>query len=92
MKWSKIWSLRHWGHVFRKLPGLLRSPRVPLLDKLLLGMPALAYWVLPDVLPFIPVDDIAVTMLLMNWFVGRAEQKDQGEQLQSCAGDKDSLQ
>ncbi|GIO84320.1 hypothetical protein J25TS5_12520 [Paenibacillus faecis] len=34
------------------------------------------YWVLPDVLPFIPIDDIAVTMLLMNWFVDRAERKD----------------
>lgn len=79
MKWSKIWSLRHWSHVFRRLPGLLRSPRVPLTDKLLLIVPALLYWVLPDVLPFIPVDDMAVSMLLMNWFVSRAERKDRPE-------------
>lgn len=76
MKWSKIWSLRRWAHVFRRLPGLMRSPRVPLTDKLLMAVPALLYWVLPDVLPFIPIDDIAVTMLLMNWFVDRAERKD----------------
>lgn len=77
MKWSKIWSLRHWGHVFRRIPVLLRSPRVPLADKLLLLVPALVYWVMPDVLPFIPIDDIAVTMALMNWFVSRAEKKEQ---------------
>ncbi len=77
MKWSKIWSLRHWSHVFRRLPALLRSPRIPLLDKLLLVVPAILYWVLPDVLPFIPIDDMAVTMLLMNWFVSRAERKEQ---------------
>ncbi|WP_410769711.1 hypothetical protein [Fontibacillus sp. BL9] len=79
MKWSKIWSLRHWSHVFRRLPGLLRSPRVPFTDKLLLVVPALLYWVLPDVLPLIPIDDMAVTMLLMNWFVSRAERKDRPE-------------
>ncbi|MNT97965.1 hypothetical protein D3C72_2404280 [compost metagenome] len=55
---------------------MLTSPRIPLLDKLLLVVPALVYWVIPDVLPFIPIDDIAVTMLLMNWFVSRAERKD----------------
>lgn len=77
MKWSKIWSLRHWGHVFRRLPALLRSSRIPLMDKLLLVVPAILYWVLPDVLPFIPIDDMAVTMLLMNWFVSRAERKEQ---------------
>lgn len=76
MKWSKLWSFRHWGNIFRRVPRLLASPRIPLLDKLLLVVPALVYWVIPDVLPFIPIDDIAVTMLLMNWFVSRAERKD----------------
>ncbi|MEF2965575.1 hypothetical protein V3851_06995 [Paenibacillus sp. M1] len=77
MKWSKIWSLRRWGYVFRRVPRLLRSSRVPITDKLLLVVPALLYWVLPDVLPFVPIDDMAVTMLLMNWFVERAERKEQ---------------
>ncbi|MNE10763.1 hypothetical protein D3C76_31960 [compost metagenome] len=76
MKWSRLWSFRHWGYIFRRVPRLLRSRRIPLLDKLLLVVPALVYWVIPDVLPFIPIDDIAVTMLLMNWFVSRAESKD----------------
>ncbi|MNO02584.1 hypothetical protein D3C81_2230400 [compost metagenome] len=55
----------------------MRSSRIPLIDKLLLVVPAILYWVLPDVLPFIPIDDMAVTMLLMNWFVSRAERKEQ---------------
>lgn len=75
MKWSKIWSVRRWAHVFRRLPGLLFSPRVPLTDKLLLIVPAALYWVLPDVMPFIPIDDMAVTLLLMNWFVDRVERR-----------------
>lgn len=74
-RWSKLWSLRHWSHIFKRVPRLLQSPEIPLLDKLLLTVPALLYWVLPDFLPFIPVDDIAVTMLLMNWFVARTERK-----------------
>lgn len=75
MKWTRIWSLRHWSHVFRRTLPLLASGKVPWSDKLLLAVPAILYWVLPDVLPFIPIDDMAVTMLLMNWFVTRAERK-----------------
>lgn len=75
MKWRKTWSFRHWIHIFRRVPPLLTSSRIPLMDKLLLVVPALLYWVLPDLLPFIPIDDMAVTALLMNWFVTRAERK-----------------
>lgn len=73
--WKRLWSLRHWGHVFRRIIPLLRSPKVPIGEKLLFFVPALVYWVMPDALPFIPLDDIAVTMLLMNWFTDRAERK-----------------
>jgi uncharacterized membrane protein YkvA (DUF1232 family) len=41
--------------------------------KLIFVIPALLYWILPDVMPFMPIDDIAVTMLLMNWFSSRLE-------------------
>ncbi|WP_127585872.1 hypothetical protein [Paenibacillus koleovorans] len=71
----KLLSLRHWGHVFRKVYLLLIAREVPVKDKLLFLIPALLYWVLPDVLPFMPIDDIAVTMLLMNWFAERMERK-----------------
>ncbi|MFB5760455.1 hypothetical protein [Paenibacillus medicaginis] len=78
MKWRKFWSLRQWEHVLRRLPRLLASPQVPLGDKLLFLVPALLYWVLPDIIipiPFMPLDDIGVAMLLMNWFVTRTERK-----------------
>ncbi|RRJ64745.1 hypothetical protein EHV15_18815 [Paenibacillus oralis] len=75
MRWTKILSLRHWSHIFRRTLPLLTSGNVPFTDKLLLVAPALLYWVLPDVLPFIPIDDMAVTLLLMNWFVTRTERK-----------------
>ncbi|UUZ80042.1 hypothetical protein LJK88_34355 [Paenibacillus sp. P26] len=54
---------------------LLRSPRVPMYEKLLFAVPAIIYWVMPDVLPWVPIDDMAVTLLLMNWFTARAERK-----------------
>lgn len=44
-------------------------------DKLLFTIPALLYWVLPDFMPFIPIDDIGVTMLLMGWFTARMDRK-----------------
>ncbi|WP_028539502.1 hypothetical protein [Paenibacillus sp. J14] len=75
MKWKNWWSLRRWSHIFRRTLPLLTSGNIPLTDKLLLVVPALAYWVLPDVLPLIPIDDMAVTMMLMDWFVTRAERK-----------------
>ncbi|MED4603219.1 hypothetical protein P9314_21585 [Paenibacillus validus] len=73
--WKRLLSLRHWGHVFRRIWPLLRSPRVPLGEKLLFVVPALIYWIMPDLLNFIPIDDVTVTLLLMNWFTDRAERK-----------------
>lgn len=75
MKWRKLFSLNRWSHVFRRLPALLTSSEVSKRDKMLFLVPALLYWILPDALPFMPIDDIGVTMLLMNWFVSRAERK-----------------
>ncbi|MBR2564387.1 MAG: hypothetical protein IKE29_07175 [Paenibacillus sp.] len=75
MKWRKLLSFQRWAHVFKRLPRLLRAPQIPLGEKLLFVIPALLYWVLPDVMPFMPVDDIGVTLILMNWFVSRAERK-----------------
>ncbi|MBD7967037.1 hypothetical protein [Paenibacillus gallinarum] len=75
MKWRRLFSLKRWSHIIRRLPALLTSSKVSMFDKMLFLVPALLYWILPDVLPFMPIDDIGVTMLLMNWFVTRAEQK-----------------
>ncbi|MFD2613306.1 hypothetical protein [Paenibacillus gansuensis] len=75
MKLRKLLSLRQWGHVLRRTVKLASSPAIPLKEKLLFAVPALVYWVMPDVLPFLPIDDIAVTMFLMNWFTERMERK-----------------
>ncbi|WP_054024122.1 hypothetical protein [Bacillus sp. FJAT-28004] len=71
----KLLSLRHWQRTFVRIFQLLRSKDVSLLDKLIFSVPVFLYWVLPDVLPFMPIDDIAVTMLLAEWFARRMESK-----------------
>ncbi len=54
--------------LFNLFPGYTR-------DKLLFLVPVVLYWVLPDFMPLLPIDDIGFTMLLMNWFVSRVERK-----------------
>lgn len=71
----RLLSLKHWKHVFHRVLRLLASPQIPLTEKLLFGIPVLLYWVLPDVMPFFPLDDIAVTMIVMKWFTERMERK-----------------
>jgi len=71
----KIGSLRYWKHVLVRVWRLLRAPQVPLAAKLLFVIPALLYWVLPDVMPFLPIDDAAVTMLLTVAFSTALERK-----------------
>ncbi|QYR23329.1 hypothetical protein KZ483_10665 [Paenibacillus sp. sptzw28] len=76
---SKLLSLRHWRHVFVRIFRLLASREVRLLDKLLYAVPVLLYWVLPDFIPFLPIDDIAVTMIAAEWYTRYMERK-YGEQ------------
>jgi uncharacterized membrane protein YkvA (DUF1232 family) len=75
-KWA---SLRYWWRLLPRVMRLLASPRIPVWEKLLFVIPALAYWVFPDLMPFVPIDDAVVTLLLAEWFAGRMERKYQGE-------------
>ncbi|AIQ63507.1 hypothetical protein D3C81_286150 [compost metagenome] len=75
MKLKKLLSLKGWSNVLRGTWRYVASPRVALLDKLLFTVPVALYWVLPDVMPFMPIDDIGVSMLLMAWFVSRMDRK-----------------
>ncbi|GAB6988601.1 hypothetical protein [Paenibacillus pini] len=75
MKWSRLLSFKRWSHVFSRIWKYLASPQVTLGDKMLFLIPVMLYWVLPDVMPFVPIDDIGVTMLMMGWFVSRIEKK-----------------
>lgn len=71
----KLLSLRHWRLVFVRIYRLLAAKEVRLVDKLLYLVPVLLYWVLPDVLPFLPVDDIAVTMIAAEFYTRYMERK-----------------
>lgn len=68
-------SLRHWKSTFVRIYKLIIAREVAITDKLLFLVPVILYWVLPDVLPVVPVDDIAVTMLIADWFARRMEKK-----------------
>ncbi|WP_127496924.1 hypothetical protein [Paenibacillus glycanilyticus] len=68
-------SLRHWKSTFVRIYKLIVSREVAITDKLLFLVPVILYWVLPDAIPFVPIDDIAVTMLLAEWFARRMEKK-----------------
>lgn len=71
----KLLSLRHWKVTFALVFRLLKSRDVLLRDKLIFILPVLVYWIMPDALPFIPVDDIAVTMIIAEWFARRMGSK-----------------
>lgn len=64
----KLLSLRHWQETFVLIFRLLKSKDVSWADKLLFIIPVVVYWVMPDALPMLPVDDIAVTMIVAQWF------------------------
>jgi uncharacterized membrane protein YkvA (DUF1232 family) len=71
----KLLSLRHWRFVFARIYRLLTAKEVRIMDKLLYLVPVLLYWVLPDVLPFLPIDDIAVTMIAAEFYTRYMERK-----------------
>lgn len=68
--WFRLWS-RLPARVWR----ILRSSEVSAVDKLWFIVPVALYWVLPDFMSFIPIDDVAVTVLVAGWFAGRMERK-----------------
>ncbi|HZG75832.1 MAG TPA: hypothetical protein VEZ72_08225 [Paenibacillus sp.] len=71
-KWLKLST---WARLVTRTTAYLFAPDIPLREKALLLVPAALYWVLPDVLPYVPLDDIAVTLFLSNWFLHRIEDK-----------------
>jgi len=72
-------SAGSWLRLLSRLPSrrwrILRSPQVTLFDKLLFVVPVALYWVLPDFMPFVPIDDAAVTLAVAGWYAGRMETK-----------------
>ncbi|MBW5445029.1 hypothetical protein GE107_02980 [Cohnella sp. CFH 77786] len=66
---------RLWSRLPSRVWKILRSPQVSLGDKLLFIVPVALYWVLPDLMPFVPIDDAAVTALAAAWFARYMERK-----------------
>ena len=68
-------SMANWNlqAILRDLSAAWRlfwDPKVPMVLKLLLPVAALLYWVWPlDLIPGIPIDDIAVLILALRLFV-----------------------
>lgn len=71
----KLFSLRHWRNTFGFIYRLLTSRKVAMRDKLLFLVPVIVYWVVPDVMPLMPIDDIAFTMIIAEWFAVRMGRK-----------------
>lgn len=73
----KLFLLRRFKHTFVRVFRIIRSPRVAVTDKLIFLIPVALYWVLPDFfpVPFLPIDDIAVTMLAAEGFLRYVERK-----------------
>lgn len=62
------------GGEFKRALGLVTNPRVPLYLKLLLPVGALAYWFWPlDMLPGLPIDDVAVLLIALRVFLSLAD-------------------
>lgn len=66
---------RLWSRLPSRVWRILRSPHVPVRDKLLFIVPVVLYWVLPDVMPLVPIDDAAVTALAAAGFAKWMERK-----------------
>jgi uncharacterized membrane protein YkvA (DUF1232 family) len=65
-RWNLEAILRDFGAAWR----LFWDPKVPAVLKLLLPVAALVYWVFPiDLMPGIPLDDIAILILALRLFV-----------------------
>lgn len=88
--WNLQAILRDIGAAWR----LLFDPKVPTMLKLLLPVAALIYWISPiDLLPLNPIDDIAVMILALRFFVQLASppqaQPDTTSQAHSTRPDDD---
>jgi hypothetical protein len=64
-----------WSHLPSRVWRILKSKNVSASDKMLFIVPVALYWVFPDLMPFIPLDDAAVTVLAAGWFAKAMERK-----------------
>ncbi|GMK39663.1 hypothetical protein PCCS19_27170 [Paenibacillus sp. CCS19] len=75
---NKWMSFDRWKHTLGRVWMLLKHPQVAVRHKLVFLIPVGLYWVLPDMLlpiPFMPVDDVVVTLFAANMFTKWVERK-----------------
>lgn len=70
---------RSWLTLWRNLPSrvwrILKSPQVTIMDKLLFVGPVLLYWIAPDLMPLLPIDDAAFTVIAARLYASAMERK-----------------
>lgn len=77
---SRGWRPADLMNDFARAGKLMLHPRVPMAMKVLFPLGALAYWVIPtDLLPILPIDDIAVVLIALRTFVWLGESAARGE-------------
>lgn len=66
--------LMAFGNEFKRAAGMVTNPRIPLYLKLLLPLGAALYWFWPmDLLPGLPIDDVAVLLIAIRLFLSLGE-------------------
>lgn len=79
------------GNEFKRAAGMFTNPRVPLYLKLLLPVGAALYWFWPmDLLPGIPIDDVAVLLIALRLFLSLGERFLQGNSEAGAATEGDA--
>lgn len=56
-----------------RLLRLMLDPRVSRQKKIIFPLLVVLYWVLPDLMPFLPLDDLLFAALMTFWFANSAE-------------------
>lgn len=67
---------------------LLADPKVSRRKKVLFPLLVLVYWIMPDLMPFFPLDDLLFTLLMTFLFTRSAERDVAGDSKEDLKGKK----
>ncbi len=68
-------GLALWTRIPGRVWRILRSNQVSTGDKLIFVIPVILYWILPDFMPLLPIDDAAFTAIAAVWYARAMERK-----------------
>ncbi|MFC4596763.1 hypothetical protein [Cohnella hongkongensis] len=72
---SRKRGLALWMRIPGRVWRILSSNRVALKDKLIFVVPVALYWILPDFMPMLPIDDAAFTAVAAAAYARLMERK-----------------